>query len=97
MRSVGDTNDADSVLAHVLLNTFSIIAGRASTMRVAWEDLDPAKREYWLADMERLAVELRPLLHGRDDNTRRLLHAELPRHIFGQRRNLGNAHFHKLH
>jgi hypothetical protein len=57
MRSVGDTYDADSVVAHVLLNTFSIIAGRASTMRLAWEDLEPAKREHWLEDMERLAVE----------------------------------------
>jgi len=44
-------------MGHLLLNWFSTIAGRAATMRLAWDDLDPELRLRWLADMERIAIE----------------------------------------
>ena len=47
----------EGVVGHLLLNWFSTIAGRAATMRVAWDDLDPEMRTRWLADMERIAIE----------------------------------------
>ena len=51
------TMHPEGVVGHVLLNWFSTIAGRAATMRLAWDDLDPELRERWLADMERIAID----------------------------------------
>lgn len=51
-----------AVQAHVLLNSLAVMAGRAATMRLNWDDLPPETRTGWLADAERMAVDAAELL-----------------------------------
>ena len=45
-----------AVQAHLLLNAFAVMAGRAATLRVHWERLPAETRTEWLAEMERSAT-----------------------------------------
>lgn len=55
-------SDDAAVLAHVLLNSFSVAAGRAATLRNHWESLPHDVRSAWLSDIERNAVQATVLL-----------------------------------
>ena len=45
-----------AVQAHLLLNAFALMAGRASTLRVHWDRLPADTRAEWLTEMELAAT-----------------------------------------
>ena len=64
VKSARKTEAADvAVQAHLLLNAFALMAGRAATLRVHWERLPADTREEWLAEMQAAANDASRLFH----------------------------------
>ncbi len=54
--------DELAVLAHRLLNSFTVVSGRAATLRDHWDLLPLDQRSRWLAEIERAALDVAGLL-----------------------------------
>lgn len=55
-------SDELAVLAHRLLNSFTVVSGRAATLRDYWDQLPLDQRSRWLAEIERAALDVSGLL-----------------------------------